>query len=88
MFVLAKENFSRRSKGERKTHRAPSKLLQGERHPELNSSGLAVFPREGRLLMGNKLEISAPEAASSGFCPNQVEKKKKKKAETLSVGKQ
>ena len=37
------------------------------KYPELNNSGPTPFPRESRLLTRNKLEISAPGAASTGF---------------------
>ena len=64
------------------------------KYPELNNSGPTLFPRESRLLMRNKFEISAPGAASTGFVLTRwwLEKKggekKKKKADPLLVGKQ
>jgi len=62
------------------------------KYPELSNSGPTLFPRESRLFMRNKLEISAAGAASIGFCPDQVGGGKKEGgqwgADPLLVGKQ
>ena len=55
------------------------------KYPELNNSGPTPFPRESRLLTRNKLEISAPGAASTGFVLTRwwMEKRGKKKKKKL-----